>query len=249
MTYAEPYVYLRFLGSFGTTAAANIEQWSAGFKLRNPGVAPSSTNLQTFADAAKARWSTFHTSVGAATGSYCWFKEAQTAYVGVNGKYVGGSGQSTTRSILATPVQGQGASGAPFTQALVISLRTALTRGPGSNGRVYVPWLGGAGVQMSTGTIASSQVASFVAAAQNLVNGLNVDARAALPGTGGISVMSNVGAGVAATVTAVRVGDKVDTHETRERSIKESYTQLSITPALVRSTFDPDAPIGTPWTP
>jgi hypothetical protein len=249
VTYAEPFVLLRALGVFGTTAAANIEQWNVTMKLRNPGGAPSAANLQAFADAAKARWSTFHTSAGAATGSYVWLTEVQTAYIGTNGLYVGGAGQNTTRSALTTPVQGQGASGAPYTQCLVVSLRTALTRGPGSNGRLYIPWCGGAGIQTGTGTVASSATASMAAAAQVLINGINIDARANLPGTGGVAVMSNVRSGVAATVTSVRVGNRIDTQESRERSIKETYSSLSITPAVFQVGMDVDAPIGTPWTP
>jgi len=238
MTYAEPYVYVRALGSFGTAAATNLEQWGIGLKFRNPGAPPSVANLTAFLETISVPFTNFHTSAGVGSGSACWLKELTAAYVGTDGKYVGGASQQTTRRLYGTPSQGQGGIGAPFTQALVYSLRTALSRGPGSNGRMYYPALG-LSVGTTTGVLAPATANGAVAAAGTLFNNLNAAADAMLPGTGGLSVMSNVLTGVAATVTAVRVGNKIDRQESREAALVEAYVSAPITPVALFA-FAPD---------
>lgn len=244
MVYAEPYVYLRALGTFGSTATEELEQWGVGLKFRNPGAAPSAANLSAFAESAAAPFSAFHSAAGTGAGVPCWLKTITAAYIGTDGKYVGGAGQQTTVHTLATPTQGQGSIGAPFTQALVYSLRTPLTRGPGSNGRMYYPCLGNA-TASSTGVMSTSTVAGAVAAARTLFNALNTAADANLPGTGGLSVMSNVSTGVAATVTGVRVSNHLDRQERREKQLPEAYQLLSVTPIAGFVARDRNRPIGT----
>lgn len=244
MTYAEPYVYLRALGTFGTTGTANLEQWGVGLKFRNPGPAPSAANLSAFAESAKGLFATFHSSASVGAGAYAWLTEMTCAYIGTDGKYVGGGGQATTRSALTTPVQGQGSGGAPFTQALVYSLRTLLTRGRGSNGRMYYPALG-LTTSSGTGLLSVGTIGGAASAAQTLFNGLNAAADSALPGTGGLSVMSNVSTGIAATVTGVRVGNKLDRQESRERDLPETYSLQPVTGVTTFALPDRDAPIGS----
>jgi len=91
--------------------------------------------------------------------------------------------------------------------------------------------------------VSSAAIASTAAAAQVLLNGLNLDADNRLPGTGGLAVMSNVGAGIAATVTSLRVGNKLDTQESRERQIREVYTSLSVTGVTLFTPPSRDIPI------
>lgn len=244
MPYAEPYVYLRALGTFGSTAGANLEQWGIGLKFRHPGAAPSVGALQAFAETAAVPFSAFHTDATVGSGSSCWLKEITVAFIGTDGKYVGGAAQRTTRHTLATPSQGQGGIGAPFTQALVYSLRTLLGRGPGSNGRMYYPALGN-GVVSGTGRVAPATASGAAAKAATLFSQLNAAAKANLVGTGGLSVMSSVGPGVAATVTSVRVGDKMDRQESRERQMVEVYVSASVTPAVALLDPDPNRPAGT----
>lgn len=243
MPYAEPYVYVRAIGSFGLTAGDNWEQWSAGMKLRNPGVAPTALQLVSFTETVKGLWSTYHNSSSAGTGSSCWLKEIQSAFVGTDGKYVGGASQNTTRSALATPVQGQG-TGANLPQAIVISLRTSLTRGPGSNGRIYMPALG-LGVAGTSGLINPSTTALVAGVAKTLIDGINSAADTHLPGSGGVSVMSQVSTGVAATVTSIRVGNKMDHMESRERDLTEVYATQTISTVSAFVAPDPSRLVGS----
>lgn len=237
MVYAEPYVYLRALGTFGSTSTAKLERWGVGLKFRNPGTAPSPAQLTAFAETAKAAFSTFHANTGVAAGTSCWLEEITAAYIGTDGKYVGGSGQQTTRSPLGTPISGTGSVGVPYTQALVYSLRTTITRGPGSNGRMYYPALGHS-VVATTGLLASGPQGNAATAAGALFSNLNA-------GTGGLSVMSAVGTGIAAPVTSVRVGNKIDHQESRERSLVEAYTSAQVSTVAAFIGRDRSRPIGT----
>lgn len=243
MVYAEPYVYLRALGSFGTTATTNLEQWGIGLKFRNPGAAPSAAGIQAFIETAAVPFTNFHSAAGVGAGTACWLTTITGAYVGTDGKYVGGATQQTRVHTIGSPVQGQGALGTPFTQALVYSLRTPITRGPGSNGRMYYPALG-IGTTSATGVLSTAAQNSALAAAVTLINNLNAAADAHLPGTGGLSVMSQVSTGVAATVTSVRVGNKIDRQESRERQIVEAYVSGNVSTVAAFIPFDLNRRIG-----
>ena len=59
MPYAENFVLLRLNGGFGM-GNAQLDQWSVGIKLRNPGVAPSPANLDAFLAACETPIETFH---------------------------------------------------------------------------------------------------------------------------------------------------------------------------------------------
>lgn len=244
MVYAEQFVYLRALGTFGVNASTPVERWGVGLKFRNPGTAPSPDNLIAFLETVSVPFENFHKSTAVGSGTSCFLQELTAALVGVDGKYVGGAAQQTTRRAYSTPPAGTGGLSVSFSQALVYSLRTLLTRGPGSNGRMYYPALGIA-VTPTTGVIASGVTASAAAAAATLFNNLNAAADAHLPGTGGLSVMSQVGTGVAASVTSVRVGNKMDHQESRERQITEAYSSSPVSALAAFVVQNLDRPIGS----
>lgn len=244
MPYAEPYVYLRALGTFGTVATIR-EEWGVGFKFRHPEGSPSLASLVSFLETASVPISNFHAGAIQA-GSACYLREITAAYVGTDGKYVGGGAQQTTRRPYTTPVQGTGSTQHPFSQAVVISLRTAVTRGPGSNGRVYwpctaIPVAGDSGLMSST-------TQGFIAdEAKVLIDNLNAAKVSAMPGTGLLSVMSKVGTGIAATVTSIRVGGRFDAQESRERKLSEAYVSRPISASAALLQERDSRPIGQPF--
>lgn len=242
MVYAEPYVYVRALGVFGDTSTPR-ETWGVGFKFRHPDTPPTPAQIQAFIETCSPVLSAFHAGPISA-GTTCFLTEITGALIGTDGKYVGGSTQVTRRHLLGTPTAGTGTDTFPWSQALVLSLRTALSRGAGSNGRVYWPMCG-QGISGSTGGLAAGTRNGILAAAVTLVNDLNAAKESAMPGTGKLAVMSNVGTGIAATVTAVRVGVKPDRQERRERDVAEAYAQSSVAAAAAAGIALDGIPIGT----
>jgi len=186
--------------------------------------------------------STFHGGQIAA-GTTCFLTELTAAYIGKDGKYVGGAAQNTTRRKYGTPVAGAGAAQFPWSQALVLSLRTVLSRGRGSNGRVYWPATG-MSIQGATGLIGTAQIDPTADDAKVLLDALNSAAKAAMPGTGGLSVMSNVGTGISATVTSVRLGRKLDRQERREKRLSEAYVTRQLAGVFAEVDAYLDAPAG-----
>lgn len=233
MPYAEPYLYLRALGVFGAAATSPVESWGVGFKFRHPEAPPSSASLSAFLETASVPLANFHISAVRA-GANCFLTELTAAMIGTDGKYLGGGTQQTRHYFYGSPPVGISTSSAPWTQALVLSLRTQISRGPGSNGRIYYP-APALTVDGPTGTLTTTQVNGILPAAKALLDGLNSAKQATMPSTGGLAVMSNVGTGVAATVTAVRIGRRLDRQERRENDVSEGYisTNLAAAAALI----------------
>lgn len=229
MVYAENFVQLRLEGTFGPTGGAPTDRWTVGAKFRNPGSAPTPANLDAFLADCEGPVETFHAHPAVGVGSNCFLQEITAAYIGTNGRYVGGASQETTRRVTG-PTPGAQTTTGPWTQALCISLRTILGRGPGSNGRMYYPATG-FGIEGATGLVSTGIVDAWVTQATALLNGLNAAAEANLPGTGGLSVMSQVGTGVAATVTAFRIGRRLDRQERRENELSEDYRGAALAAA------------------
>lgn len=214
MVYPHEHVLLRFHGHFGTSTSDIKDRWSSGLRIGLPGSAPAYDipKLQTLVNAAQAAAFTFHASIGAAAGTSCYLDFATGAQIGVSGKY-SPPGQLT---VIGTPnpSAGSGTPTLPWNTASVISLRTNIPRGRGSNGRVYWPATA-LSVASSTGRVASSAVTSRVTAAKTFLDAVNVAANTYSAGAK-VVVASNVGGGLIAYVTAIRSDDRLDSIERRE---------------------------------
>lgn len=228
VTYSDPYVYLRAHGFFGTTGA-RVEEWSVGFKLLQPSGTVPTASLTAFLETVSGPIGAFHQDLNVTAGTNVFLAELTAAVVGEDGKYVGGGTQTTMHRAYTTPLPGGGAPKHDFSTAVVLSLRTTLLRGRASNGRAYWPSTA-AIVDASTGVIIAGNTAGIAAAAKTMLNQINAAADSIIAGNMGIWVMSNVGAGLSAPVTAVRVGGRVDRFETREKSIVEQYSSQAVTP-------------------
>lgn len=230
MAYTEPFVYLRANGFFNSIVAP-VEQWSVGFKILAPtGLVPT-VNLTSFLESVAAAFSEFHGADDWAAGTNCFLKELTAAVIGTDGKYVGGGTQSTIIRPFDPPVAGATTPQNPFTTAVVISLRTTLQRGRASNGRAYWPALARL-ADPSTGGVSAISRGLMAGRAKNLLNAINAAAESEMPDTMGVWVMSNVGAGVSAPVTSIRIGSKFDRQERREKSLTEQYDSLPVTPVV-----------------
>lgn len=210
MVYPQEHILLRFNGHFGTSSSV-LDRWSSTIRMGLVSSAPAydPAKLQTLVNAAQTAGIAFHTAANVNAGTSAYFDQVAGAQVGVSGRYLP-SGQLTVLSP-NTPTAGLVTTSLPFTSASVLSLRTAIPRGRGSNGRVYwpctsMPIIGGTG---RINTLARNT------AAKTFLDALNVAGNTYSAGMR-VIVASNVGAGLHAIVTAVRSDDRLDNIEARE---------------------------------
>lgn len=223
MVFPMEHVLLRFQGHFGTVSSA-VDKWSVGMRFGLGASAPAydASKLQTFVNAAQTAAQTFHAAASTAAGTATFFDQVTGAQIGVLGKYTP-PGQLTVLSPFSATA---GASSPihPWNVAHVLSLRTAIPRGRGSNGRVYWPGTGLA-VVSTTGRLASATVSNRVGGFKTFVDALNVAANTYSPGCR-LLVASAVGGGLHAPVTAVRADDRLDSIERREND-QQSVWQVA----------------------
>lgn len=223
MSYALPFVKVTVEGHFGTSSTNIVEQWRAGFHLtKNGGVIGGTSELTAFLTALITPTITFHNTSALASGTTTWIDAVSAAYIGTDGKYALGSLQSTTRVPLGTPSAGVGTQFAPFSQAMVLSLRSLLTRGPASHGRIYWPATA-LTVTSGTGVISSATVTAIRTAALTYLNAINTLASSNFGSGTNVGLVSNKGSGFQSPVTRVGIGQKMDSMESRERDIPEAH--------------------------
>jgi hypothetical protein len=181
--------------------------------------------------AIRAPLATYHNSAAVGAGTAAWLDQVSGAYIGTDGKYALGALQSTTVINLTTSSQGQGSGAGPWPTANVLSLRSLLTRGPASHGRVYWP-AGGNAISTTTGVLSGAVVTGVVTAAQTLLNAINVQAALAFGSNAGVGLVSPKGTGFQSPVTRVGVGQKLDHMESRERDLPEQHQFLPLTVSL-----------------
>lgn len=210
MAYPFEHILIRFNGHFGTSSTIS-DRWSSGLRFGLASSAPAydAAKLQTFVNACQASANSFMAAAGNQVGTNCFLDYVTGAQIGALGRYSPTTQLTVTSPTTATP--GGGTPVLPWNTALVVSLRTAIPRGRGSNGRLYWPGLA-FGVSATTGRVVSSSRATAAAA---FLNSLNTAANAYSAGMR-VIVASNVAGGIHAPVTSVRVDDRLDTIEARE---------------------------------
>jgi len=226
MVYPHEHILIRFNGHFGASGTIISDRWSTGLRFGLPNAAPAydPVKLQTFVNACQTAASAFHNNAGAFVGNTCWFDQVAGAQVGVSGKYTP-TGQLTVLSPL-NPVSGSSPPVLPWNSALVTSLRTAVPRGRGSNGRMYWPALA-ATLSTSTGRINTTSIGTRMTAFKTFIDACNVAAGTYSAGMKAV-VASNVGGGLIAYVTSIRADDRLDSIERRENDLAVQWTQAAI---------------------
>jgi len=232
MAYLSPFVRMKMNGHFGSSGTDKKEYWSAGLNIASPSViAPGGSTLLSFLTSIAAAVSAFHGNTTTKAGANTYLDNLSAALIDTNGRYAGGSAQSTTIYNYPAPVAGLGTSTGPYTQAMVWSLRSSILRGPGSHGRCYYPFLS-ASVDGTTGGISPGTQNSYLATVLILINAINSQASLSFATNSNVSNVSPLGSGFRAPVTRVGIGQRMDTQESREKSISEAYAFGNTTVAL-----------------
>lgn len=227
--YGSNHVLLRMLGWFGPDANTMVEEWGVGFRIPIPSGTLSENSKIAFLDTVQGACNTFHVNTQVSAGTRTWLKELTAAYIGPDGKYVGGKDQDTTHRPYPTPPAGITNSGIPWDVACVYSLRTDFSRGRGSKGRFYYPCQEMVG--LSDGRWAQVSTAGKATAGKLLIDGINSAAKAIWAASEGVSVMSPID-GSHAPVRQVWVGRAPDTQRRRTKWLDESYEKVLVAGAF-----------------
>lgn len=221
MTFQNKHLLIRINGGFGSVAAAPIDKWSVGLRIGIPGTDSmlATPALITLLNAIHTAASTAHAAGTMAAGTATSFTHVQGARVGEDGKYDPQS--QLTQVSTGSPIFGTGTPVVPWNTAHSFGLRTSNPRGYASNGRCYWPAIG-LQVVSTTGRLSPTQVNNRISAFRTFINAVNVAANTYEAGSG-VCVMSAVGAGTTARVTAIRADDRLDSIERRENDAPSNY--------------------------
>jgi hypothetical protein len=234
VSYAQQHLLLRVLGSFGQNADTQSEIWSCGMRITTgPGTLAEVDKL-TFLEAVAPALDAFHQSANNGAHNSSWVQEYTAAYIGTDGKYLGGLSQETTRVFSPTRPGGFQNVQMPWEVARAYTLRTGSSRGRGHVGRFY--WPNAQPIQ-TDGLWPNSVVNSAALTARTLLNAINTAASGIWTGFGQIVVASPLGAPFQ-LVNRVEVGNVPDTQRRRNAGLLETYGGEDLeTAASVRSSM------------
>lgn len=142
--------------------------------------------------------------------------------LGTDGRYVDAVARE---HVYPTPISGGGSvpSGKmPPQVSTVISLRTALERGRGSKGRIYLPATVASSGVATDGRITAANALVNANAVKSLINSLN----ATYTLIGKVGVASNAGSGRFEHITRVAGGRVLDTMRSRRSSLVEDHQEV-----------------------
>lgn len=200
------------------------EQWSMGFWMgKTDGDASAPT--QAIANAIHNRVKTFF---GAANSHISW----AAVLDGVKIQHWNADGtMNVANTVFSTGIAAQ-AGGEARNQvpqvALAVSFRGAIARGPGANGRMYVPLF--VNIPTVSGHIEQNDVNGIIGTAGTMFTGINQDVAATgekliLASKGGTNPVAPP---VNVLVTHLRVGDVVDTIQRRRNGLRENFTVAAV---------------------
>nr|CRY96618.1 hypothetical protein [uncultured prokaryote] len=209
-----PYPRAHLLVSWLGDAYSQQEEWQVGLRLDGTEL-PTIEQMEELDEA----FATLVSSQGTGLPGGRRYIGLKVAPIGTNGRYP--PDENAVEYLRPSPIPGSTTGGYPQI-ALVLSMRTARTRGYASNGRMYLPTAetpsdSSGLITLSTADSAALNGAVFIGA----VNAV---------GLGAASVMSTVGAGLIEPITAVRVGRVIDTQRRRRNQLPESYSAASPVP-------------------
>jgi hypothetical protein len=142
--------------------------------------------------------------------------------IGADGKYVD---PVTMEHIYPAPIAG-GSTGIDVAPQLTMAatLRTAIPRGRGSRGRMYLPPTQYGAVVSTDGRVAVASAQGQAGSVVDLINRLNTTYTL----IGRVGVASNAGAGRFEHVTQVSCGRVVDTMRSRRSTLDEDYQDVTV---------------------
>jgi len=229
VSYGAQHVQFRMLGVFGPLHSDPREIWGVGLRIFIGATALVEADKAEFLAAVKTAASAFHNSAVNKAPSSCWLTKLTAAYIGMDGKYVGGAAQPTTEDLYTTPLNGGGDPTMPFSHARVYTLRTDQERGRGSVGRIYYP----SGWKVdSSGLWTAAECQQAADAFRTYVDAINTAARSVWSPASAVSVFSGMGTGEIGEVLTVQVGRAPDTQRRRDSSLPESYLSSDLATTL-----------------
>ena len=218
MAYANAFIKVDVIGD----CYQGKEIWNTGFKVAKIGIGDiSEANLTKVAEEVAKEWRTFFTRGGSSSGlifaQAYRTTEVKASHVGTNGKVVG----NTYTHFYDQPITGVmgGKNPAPQT-SVVASFRSSKQRGPGSQGRMYLPGL--AYDIGSDGLVSESQIRETANDFNAFINGVN-DITDGVGNSYTVILSSSVGEGVERDVTQTGIDRKVDTQRRRANSLVSDY--------------------------
>ena len=204
----------------------DVETWSCGLRMTNGDSNPAlllgwaQNYLDATRDAIGAWWT--YPGLGGNTGAMLDWVKVQPVSA-ADGRYFPGHPTVEYSWRDAGTAQAGNGSLSAAQLAIVVSMQTAVRRGRGSHGRIYIP--SGHGIAPD-GRMPASDVAVVSTATANLIATLNAMDN---PGLGtSIAVMSKIGAGTTNDVTTVGTGRVIDTQRRRRRSLAEERVQVPV---------------------
>lgn len=220
MPYPYSHILVRFLGTFGDTAATVAESWSCGLRVNVARTSVTESEKVAFATALKTPATTFHGDGYVSAGPMAFLQAIAVAFIGTDGLYVGGASQPTTVVPLTPPKQGAAGNQHSWDVARAYTLGTTLTRGRASKGRFYWPVSDSVDVD---GRYTVTKATNAATAAKAFLDAINAAAKSTWAGAQGLVVLSDLGAGVSGPVDRVMVGRAPDTQRRRTKSLVEDY--------------------------
>lgn len=231
VTYSKAHLLFRMNGGFGGLATP-LDYWSAGLRIdiSAAGGAVTEAEKLAFLTAVQSPTNVFFTNGDVKCGNNSSLFELTAAYIGLDGKYVGGASQDTTRLTWAG-VTGSGASIMPWASAQAFTLRTQFDRGRAHVGRFYLP------CQRTVGndgrwTVNEAQLA--VAPAKTFLDAVNAAAKTVWSGSFGVTIFSGLGSGEHHRVTRVEMGRAPDTQRRRDNKLVEDWQGADLAGASVQ---------------
>lgn len=217
MAYSEPFIKL----SFGGTVSGE-DVWSNALSLGSPetGVTQAAFNAlepQQFESALRTAY------MGAqGMASYETVSWIKLAYIGEDGKYIG----EPKIYDFNVPGQGSGSFNVPPQDSIVISHLTEAKRGLAYRGRTYLP--AGFGDATANGKLSSATINTILTKFTTFFNAINTITTTTTGLPIKVIVNSNVRSGMSRYVTALSVGNLVDTQRRRRNRLSEAYVDAAL---------------------
>lgn len=190
------------------------EQWSCGVRMTGPAgtaVADAATLLDDYAGAVEA----YHVRAQSSISQAAQLSFVKVNAIGTDGKYI----EPVTNEQVIADVGGSagGVQSFPNQIATVVSLLTAVSRGPAHRGRFYLPLPGA--LMDANGLSTVSYRDNLKASTDTFIAAMN----AATPGWKMAIFSRKDGAPAHRLVTGCEIGRVFDTQRRRRRSMAEQY--------------------------
>lgn len=207
------------------TCFGGAEIWSTGFFVGYED-AGASTPTQSDVDAIAARWATYFASSSAEIANDYLTTQVKMSELDTAGNVIL---DNTVYSVYTTPPAGSfGATQYPPQLSLAVTLKSSLTRGLGSKGRMYLPGVThGVG---SDGHISAGSIGPHADVLKTFFDGVNTDL-----GIRGQVINASFGragtpptVGVNKEITQILLGNVFDTQRRRRNALAETYTARAI---------------------